>query len=100
MRGQKLRRRRDHPLPIARTNLLADERDRAARAQLLPVPVRTAREARSGPKSSMLSMDRRSARRVRARLTRLLMVPTAQPQIAAASSYENPDAPTRINASR
>jgi len=51
-----------------------------------PPPASTARVARSGPKSSTLSMARRSASRVRARLTRLLMVPTAQPQIAAASS--------------
>ena len=34
-----------------------------------------------------------SASRVRARLTRLLTVPTAQPQISAACSYEKPDAP-------
>ena len=40
------------------------------------------------------------SQRVRARLTRLLMVPTAQLQISAASSYENPEAPTRISASR
>jgi hypothetical protein len=39
----------------------------------------------SGPKSPS-SSDRRSVRRVRARLTRLLMVPTAHSQIAAASS--------------
>jgi hypothetical protein len=54
--------------------------------QFRPPPARTARVARSGPKSSTPSMARRSASRVRARLTRLLMVPTAQPQIAAASS--------------
>ena len=41
-----------------------------------------------------------SASRLRARWTRDLMVPTAQPQISAASSYENPDAPTRTSASR
>jgi hypothetical protein len=33
-------------------------------------------------------------------LTRLFMVPTAQPQICAASSYEKPEAPTRMRASR
>ena len=64
------------------------------------VPVSTARVARSGPKSSTLSIAKRSASLVRARFTRLLIVPTAQPQIAAASSYEKPDAPTRIRASR
>src|SRR5947208_9384308 len=54
--------------------------------QLLPLPVSTARISWSGPKSSALSIDINSARRVRARLTRLLIVPTAQPQMPAASS--------------
>ena len=35
-----------------------------------------------------------------ARLTRLLIVPTAVSQMAAASSWEKPDAPTRMSASR
>ncbi len=46
----------------------------------------TARLFTSGPKSLASSMARISASRLRARLTRLLMVPTAQPQICAASS--------------
>jgi hypothetical protein len=37
-------------------------------------------------------------KRERARFTRLFTVPTAQPQIAAVSSYENPEAPTRSSA--
>jgi hypothetical protein len=37
---------------------------------------------------------------MRARLTRLLIVPTALSQIAAASSEEKPDAPRRSRASR
>jgi hypothetical protein len=46
----------------------------------------TARVCWSGPNSSALSMPINSASRVRARLTRDLMVPTAQSQICAASS--------------
>lgn len=46
----------------------------------------TARVSRSGPKSLALSMERISASLVLARFTRLLMVPTAHPQICAASS--------------
>ncbi len=46
----------------------------------------TARTVSSGPKSSALLTCISSARRVRARLTRDLIVPTAQPQIFAASS--------------
>ena len=38
--------------------------------------------------------------RARARLTRLLIVPTGVSQMAAASSWEKPDAPTRMSASR
>jgi len=49
-------------------------------------PLNTARVARSGPKSLTLSMCSKFASRVRARLTRLLMVPTAHPHISAASS--------------
>src|SRR5262249_27310808 len=60
----------------------------------------TARVSRSGPKSLASSMERISASRPLARFTRLLMVPTAHPQIRAASSYEKPDAPTSISASR
>src|SRR4029453_9486086 len=60
----------------------------------------TARVVSSGPKSSALLTCSNSASRVRARLTRDLMVPTAHPQIPAASSYEKPEAPTRISASR
>src|SRR5262245_27480905 len=41
----------------------------------------TARVSRSGPKSLVSSMDRISASRPLARLTRLLIVPTAHPQI-------------------
>src|SRR5688572_26821436 len=41
---------------------------------------------RSAPMSSALSMPSRSANLVRARLTRLLIVPIRAPQIAAASS--------------
>src|SRR5262249_10332576 len=51
-----------------------------------PPAERIARVAWSGPKSSVPSIERRSDSRVRARLTRLLMVPTAQSQMAAASS--------------
>jgi hypothetical protein len=46
----------------------------------------TARVSRSGPKSLALSIERISASRLLARLTRLLIVPTAHPQIWAASS--------------
>jgi hypothetical protein len=46
----------------------------------------TARVAWSGPKSPALSMARRSNNRARARCTRLLRVPAAQPHRAAASS--------------
>jgi hypothetical protein len=60
----------------------------------------TARVSRSGPKSLALSIDRIPASLLLARLTRLLMVPTAHPQICAASSYENPEAPTKISDSR
>ena len=65
-----------------------------------PPLAKTARVVSSGPKSSALLTCSNSASRVRARLTRDLIVPTAQPQMPAASSYENPDAPTRIRASR
>jgi hypothetical protein len=51
-----------------------------------PPPAITARVCSSGPNSSALSIDISSASRVRARLTRDLMVPTAQPQMWAASS--------------
>jgi hypothetical protein len=51
-----------------------------------PPALRMARVDWSGPKSSALSMERRSASLVRALLTLLLMVPTAHSQIAAASS--------------
>ena len=51
-----------------------------------PPPAITARVCWSGPKSSAPSIAISSASRVRARLTRDLMVPTAQPQILAASS--------------
>ena len=40
----------------------------------------------SGPKSSPDFTERSSASRFRARFTRLFTVPTAQPQISAASS--------------
>jgi hypothetical protein len=59
---------------------------RRAPDQPCSLPPSTARVARSGPKSSALSIDINSAKRVRARLTRLLMVPIAHSQIAAASS--------------
>ena len=49
-------------------------------------PCSAARVMLSGPRSSISSTFRREARRKRARLTRLLMVPTAQPQICAVSS--------------
>jgi len=49
-------------------------------------PASTARTCSSGPKSSALLTCMSSASRVRARLTRDLMVPTAQPQMFAASS--------------
>jgi len=49
---------------------------------------------------SALSMESNSASRIRARWTRLLIVPTAQSQTAAAASQDNPDAPTRMSASR
>jgi hypothetical protein len=51
-------------------------------------PASTARVCRSGPNSSALLIDSNSANRVRARLTRDLMLPTAQPQILAASPNE------------
>lgn len=47
---------------------------------------RIARVEASGPKSSGLFTSISSARRARPRLIRLLMVPTAQPHISAASS--------------
>src|ERR1700730_11109923 len=47
-----------------------------------------ARVVWSGPNLSALSMASSSESRVRARWTRLLIVPTAVSQIAAASSYE------------
>jgi hypothetical protein len=47
---------------------------------------RTELNVRLGLTSSMLSIASSSASLIRARLTRLLMVPTAQSQIAAASS--------------
>ncbi|MGZ2425601.1 hypothetical protein ACVIRM_004563 [Rhizobium laguerreae] len=43
-------------------------------------------EVASGPKSASPEICSNSCSRWRARLTRLLMVPTAQPQISAASS--------------
>jgi hypothetical protein len=46
---------------------------------------KTERVARSGPKSSTPSIASKPASRARARLTRLLMVPTTQPLILAAS---------------
>ena len=76
---------------------------REARTTPDPAPQSLSRAAfvtRSGPKSSTSLRPRSWARRVRARLTRLLMVPTATPQISAASSYESPSAPTRSSASR
>jgi hypothetical protein len=48
--------------------------------------LRTACVVLSGPTSWPVSIANSSTRRVRARLTRLLMVPTALPQICAASS--------------
>jgi len=42
-------------------------------------------EVASGPKSASPEISSSSCSRWRARLTRLLMVPTAQPQISAAS---------------
>ncbi len=63
-------------------------------------PASTARVVWSGPRSSTLSIDSSSANRPRARLTRLLIVPIGQRQMAAASSYDNPEAPTRMSASR
>src|ERR1700730_17520548 len=62
--------------------------------------VKMARVVWSGPNLSALSMASSSESRLRARWTRLLIVPTAVSQIAAASSYEKPDAPTRSRASR
>ena len=59
-----------------------------------------ARVVWSGPNLSALSMASSSESRLRARWTRLLIVPTAVSQIAAASSCEKPDAPTRSRASR
>jgi hypothetical protein len=56
------------------------------RRQLAVAEPTAARVSWSGPKSSALSIERIVASRLRARLTRLLMVPTAQPQICAASS--------------
>ena len=46
----------------------------------------TASDMRSVPKSVAFSMSRMPIRRWRARLTRLLMVPTAHPEMAATSS--------------
>lgn len=59
---------------------------RAMVASYSPPPAITARICSSGPKSSAASIDINSASRVRARLTRDLMVPTAHPQMWAASS--------------
>ena len=54
---------------------------------LLASAAKTDIDVRSGPtSSSILSIASSSASRMRARLTRLLMVPTAHSQIAAASS--------------
>src|SRR6267154_1608068 len=58
----------------------------AAVAQPTSLLVRTAWVVLSGPRSGPPSIARSSASRVRARLTRLLIVPTALPQICAASS--------------
>jgi len=52
----------------------------------LPLPPITARTVLAGPKSSVPSTYSMALSFERARLTRLLMVPTAHPQIAAASS--------------
>jgi hypothetical protein len=57
--------------------------DRAAQPA---APRSTAWVVRSGAKSSTPSMSRICASRARARCTRLLIVPTRQPQISAASS--------------
>jgi hypothetical protein len=51
-----------------------------------PPLAKTARVVSSGPKSSALLTCSNSASLVRARLTRDLIVPTAQPQMPAASS--------------
>ena len=58
----------------------------SARAAQPMAPRSTAWVVRSGAKSSTLSMARICAKRVRARCTRLLIVPTRHPQISAASS--------------
>src|SRR5665213_3107112 len=78
-----------HPLgqsrpAAARVMLIANQA--LERLRQLPPRARTARVVSSGPKSLVPSIDINSASRVRARLTRDLMVPTAQPQMLAASS--------------
>src|SRR6476660_6438690 len=60
----------------------------------------TAAMTRSSSKSSGPSIDSRCASSVRARLTRLLIVPVGHPQIFAASSYESPEAPIMMSTSR
>ena len=64
-------------MSFAKIGLLGDQ-DRSLRTIS---EFATARVSRSGPKSLALSIDRISASLLLARLTRLLMVPTAQPQI-------------------
>ena len=72
--------------PSAPVGLVAAHGDEKLGDQPRPPAERIARVAWSGPKSSVPSIDRRSDKRVRARLTRLLIVPTAQSQMAAVSS--------------
>jgi len=64
-------------MSFAKIGLLGDQ-DRSLRTMS---EFATARVSRSGPKSLALSIDRISASLLLARLTRLLMVPTAHPQI-------------------
>jgi hypothetical protein len=81
-------------------------RNSARNRQLTPLPIsqarsRSQRHGSCGPgRTCRRCRWRAASRAARARLTRLLIVPTAVSQMAAASSWEKPDAPTRMSASR